>query len=61
MWLPDWVYELLPYLYAAGGVATTWYFETPLGLLSGVLLLATGCLVWMMRRDYRQGRAKKKG
>jgi hypothetical protein len=60
MWLPDKVYEVLPYLYAVAGFITAYYFETPVGYVSGFLLLLTACLVWMMRRDYRQGRVNKK-
>ena len=60
MWLPEKFYELLPYLYAILGMATLGYFDTPLGYGSGLLLLLTACLVWMMRRDFRQGRLDKK-
>jgi hypothetical protein len=60
MWLPDWFYELLPYLYAVIGFGTASYFDTPVGYGSGFLLLFTAGLVWMMRRDYRQGRINKK-
>ena len=60
MWLPDKLYELLPYLYAVAGLVTVYIFDTPIGYVSGFLLLLTACLVWMMRRDYRQGRVNKK-
>jgi hypothetical protein len=60
MWLPDKLYELLPYLYATAGFGTAVYFDTPVGYASGFLLLLTAGLVWMMRRDYRQGRVGRK-
>lgn len=60
MWLPDRLYEALPYLYALAGFATATYFDTLVGFASGFLLLLTAGLVWMMRRDYRQGRVNKK-
>ena len=60
MWLPDWLYELLPYLYTIAGSLTACLFQTPAGFASGFLLLLTGCLIWMMRRDYRQGRENRK-
>jgi hypothetical protein len=60
MWLPNWLYELLPYLYAVAGFATASYLDTPVGYVSGFLLLLTACLIWLMRRDYRQGRVKNK-
>jgi hypothetical protein len=58
MWLPDKLYELLPYLYALAGFYTAFYFDTPIGYLSGFLLLATAGLVWLMRSDYRQGNTR---
>jgi hypothetical protein len=60
MWLPDKLYELLPYLYALGGFFTATYFDSPVGYVSGFLLLLTAGLVWIMRRDYRQGRVRRK-
>ena len=60
MWLPDRLYELLPYLYAVAGFMTASYFETPVDYGSGFLLLLTACIVWMMRWDYRHGRVSKK-
>jgi hypothetical protein len=60
MWLPDRVYELLPFLYGVAGLVTLYHFETTIGNASGVLFLITACLVWMMRRDYKQGRVSKR-
>ena len=60
MWLPEKFYELLPYLYAIGGVITISYIDTPLGYASGSLLILTGGVIFLMRRDYRQGRINKK-
>lgn len=60
MWLPEKFYELLPYLYAIGGVIAICYLNTPLGYTSGFLLVLTGGLIFMMRRDYRQGKIIKK-
>ena len=60
MWLPDRLYELLPYLYALGGFFTATYFDSPVGYASGFLLLLTAGLVWIMRKDYRQGRVRRK-
>jgi hypothetical protein len=60
MWLPDWLYEMLPYVYALAGFSTATYFDSPIGYAAGFLLLLTAGLVWMMRRDYRQGRVRRK-
>jgi hypothetical protein len=59
MWLPEKFYELLPYLYTIGGVIAISSLDTPLGYVSGCLLVFTGGVIFMMRRDYRQGRVKK--
>ena len=55
MWLPKWFYELLPYLYVVGALVTA-SFHTVLGYIGGFLLFFNGCLIWVMRRDYRQGK-----
>jgi hypothetical protein len=55
MWLPDWIYELLPYLYAVSGSATVVFFDKALSRISGVLLLLTAGIIWVTRRNYRQG------
>jgi len=60
MWLPDKFYELLPYLYAIGGVITISYVDSPIGYASGCLLSLTGGIIFLMRRDYREGRSHKK-
>ena len=60
MWLPEKFYEMLPYLYTIGGVIAISYVNTPLGFLSGCLLILTGGVIFLMRRDYRQGRLNKK-
>ena len=59
MWLPDKLYELLPFLYGIAGLLTFHKFDTAIGYASGLLLL-TACLVWMRRRDYRQVIKKRK-
>lgn len=60
MWLPDRLYEALPLIYAIAGLWTVYNFETLLGYTSGVILLITACIIWMMRRDYRSGKTPQK-
>lgn len=60
MWLPDKVYEILPYVYGIAGLVTCYVFATPIGYISGLILLVTAWLVWMMRRDYRNHEVDKK-
>ena len=59
MWLPDKIYEALPYVYGAAGLVTCYEFKTSLGYISGVMLLITAWVIWMMRRDYRNGRVTR--
>ena len=56
MWLPKWFYDLLPYLYAATGIAAASLLHTAVGFMAGIVFLTTACLIWIMRRDYRQGK-----
>jgi hypothetical protein len=54
MWLPKWFYDLLPYLYAAMGIAAASILRTAVGYMAGLVFLTTACLIWIMRRDSRQ-------
>jgi hypothetical protein len=60
MWLPDRLYELLPHVYAIASFGTAVYFDTRVGFAAGFLPLLTAALVWMMRRDDRQGQGDRK-
>ena len=51
---PDWLYEVLPYLYVGAGVLTLALLRNPLGIVSGLLLLSAGATIHMMRRSYRR-------
>ncbi len=64
IWIPSRLYELLPYVYMAAGLAAlvaAFVFErVPHGLLMlfGGLALTVGLILWMRRRDYRQSHAQ---
>lgn len=53
--LPGPLYEALPYGYMAAG--TTAVVLTPgyVAVVSGVLLIIAGALVWILRSDHRRG------
>lgn len=51
---PRWLYELLPYLYIGGGAATLLGVRNLGAVLSSLLLVSAGGVIWKMRRDYRQ-------
>ena len=60
MWLPDWLYKSLPFLYVIAGSITMTHFDAVTGYISGLLLIFTGGVVIMMRLDYRQKKPKIK-
>lgn len=52
--MPDWLYRMLPYLYAAVGLMVMFAFEHMAGTFSGVVLILAGVTVLGMRARYRQ-------
>lgn len=52
MYLPKWLYELLPFLYACLGLASLFGLNVS-GKLSGALLLLAAYLIFKMRKSYR--------
>jgi hemerythrin-like metal-binding protein len=53
--LPKWLYETLPYVYIAGGIATAGLLQNLIAMMSGMLLLSAGALILTMRHNYRAG------
>lgn len=53
MWLPDWLYNALPFVYAGGGMLSIYHANHPVAYGSGVLLILTAFLVFKLRKDYR--------
>ena len=51
---PDWLYEILPYVYLIGGVLTILTLKNFMGTFSGLLLVSAGAAVWSLRRSYRR-------
>ena len=54
MFLPDWIYRMLPVAYLIGGLVISYRMDSFIGVASGVLLGSAGLLVWKMRSDYRR-------
>ena len=52
--LPTWLYESLPYIYAAAGVVALWRLDDVIGEISGLLLISAGLVVANMRHEYRK-------
>ena len=59
-WLPDWLYEPLPYAYAIAGLITIIVLRNAMAVFSGLALISAGGTIWTMRRRYRQA-AKEMG
>jgi hypothetical protein len=53
MWLPNPVYHSLPHSYGVAGGLTLAHADSPVLLMSGMLLVAAGLLAWRLRRTYR--------
>ena len=52
--IPRPLYELLPYLYFAIGLAAATNLHPLFGRVSGLLLVGAGLIIWHMRRTYRK-------
>jgi len=56
LWLPDWLYESIPFVYLAAGCAAILHSTTLAGYAAGALLLLAAVLILKMRKDYRTAR-----
>ena len=54
LFIPGRVYEVLPVVYVTSGVSTAMMIDQMLAIVSGLLLISAGCLVWRMRHVYRR-------
>ena len=52
MYLPKWLYELLPFIYACLGLGSLLGLNVS-GKVSGALLLLAAYLIFKMRKSYR--------
>lgn len=58
---PDWLYESLPYVYVAAGTVCALLTANPIGIVSGLLLISAGAIVWHLRRSYRKAGGRRPG
>lgn len=54
MFLPDWIYRMLPFSYVLVGIIVATKMDSSIAVGSGALLVFTGLLIWKMRADYRR-------
>lgn len=54
-YLPEPLYEILPYLYGTVGGISVFSIGNGLGVFSGALFLMASLMVWKMRKDHRSG------
>jgi nicotinamide riboside transporter PnuC len=52
-WKPDWLYEVIPYIYMVAGLATIFYFDSTAGYVSGTLFLVAVFFIWIKRKENR--------
>lgn len=52
-WKPDWLYEVMPFVYLFAGLAVMYQFNSLAGYGAGALLLIAAFLIWIMRIEYR--------
>lgn len=51
--LPDWIYEGLPYFYVTIGALSALALRNLIGIVSGLILISAGVVIWNMRRSFR--------
>jgi hemerythrin-like metal-binding protein len=54
LYKPDWIYEMLPWFYFVAGVLAMLLIRNAMSVFGGLTLIATGLVVWLMRRHYRR-------
>jgi hypothetical protein len=53
MWLPNWLYRILPFIYSVTGLVCFYFSENWIACLSGVLLITAGIIVWKLRKEFK--------
>lgn len=56
--LPNHLYEVLPYVYISIGALAMSLLAHFVAVLSGLILIVAGALVWILRSDHRRGDLK---
>jgi hypothetical protein len=59
VWLPEKLYELLPFLYGVAGLVTFYSFDTAIGYGLGILLMLSAIFVWAMRINHQAEKVPK--
>lgn len=52
-WKPEWLYEVMPFVYLFTGFVVIYHFDSVAGYGAGALLLMAAFLIWAMRLEYR--------
>jgi hypothetical protein len=56
-WLPQWLYEALPFLYLLGGLIAIVAFDCATGRSSGLLFCVAGVSILLVRWQHRTAQA----
>ena len=52
-WKPEWLYEVMPFIYMLAGFVVIYHFDTAIGYGAGALLIIAAFLIWALRFDHR--------
>lgn len=52
-YLPNWLYETLPFLYVSVGTVSFLELDELLGQICSLLLVSSGLTIWLIRTRYR--------
>jgi len=53
--LPEWLYNALPHIYITCGVLAIIKLDNGLAIISGLILVSVGSIVFMLRHKNRKG------
>lgn len=52
-------YEYTPHIYAVAAAVAIFHIGSVAGIVAGVFLAGTSCVIFKKRRDYRKARAQR--
>ena len=54
VWLPDWLYRPLPFIYAIFGLLCLLFTGSWMGHVAGAMLLAAAVIILMLRKTHKK-------
>ena len=59
MWLPDWLYRPLPFIYTIFGLLCLFYTGSWMGYVAGAMLLMAALIIWKLRKAHKEMRKEQ--